>query len=125
MPTKPKKILIIEDEKPMARALELKLTHVGFEAVSAGNGEDGFAVLSKGTFALVLLDLVMPKMDGFAVLEAMKEKGNKTPVMILSNLSQEEDEKRARALGAKEFFIKSNTPIAIIVEKVAQFLNKS
>lgn len=117
-----KKILIIEDEKPMARALELKLTHAGFKAVSAGNGEEGLAILEKGTFALVLLDLIMPKMDGFSVLETLKQKGIKIPAMILSNLSQEEDEKRAKALGAKEFFIKSNTPIATIVEKVAQFL---
>lgn len=121
--TPTKKILIIEDEKPMARALELKLTHAGFEVVSAGNGEDGLAILEKRTFVLVLLDLVMPKMDGFSVLETLKQKGIKIPVMILSNLSQEEDEKRAKALGAKEFFIKSNTPIATIVERVSQFLD--
>lgn len=116
------KILIVEDEKAMARALELKLTHAGFETVSAGNGEDALTILEKETFALILLDLVMPKMDGFSVLETLKHKNIKTPVMILSNLSQEEDEKRAKALGAKDFFVKSNTPIATIVEKVLQFL---
>ena len=122
MTTTKKKILIIEDEKPVARALELKLAHAGFEAMSASNGEEGLVMIEKDTFVLILLDLVMPKMDGFSVLEALKQKGIKTPVMILSNLSQEDDEKRAKALGAKEFFIKSNTPIATIVEKVAQFL---
>lgn len=117
-----KKILIIEDEKPMARALELKFMHAGFEAVSAGNGEEGLAILEKRTFDLILLDLVMPKMDGFSTLEILKQKGIKIPVMILSNLSQEEDIKRAKSLGAKEFFIKSDTPIATIVEKIALFL---
>jgi len=122
MPTKPKKILIMEDEKPMARAMVLKLTHAGFEATSANNGEEGLAILEKENFSLILLDLIMPKMDGFSVLEALKQKNIKTPVIILSNLSQEDDEKRAKELGAKDFFIKSNTPIAEIVERVNKFL---
>jgi DNA-binding response OmpR family regulator len=117
-----KKILIIEDERPLARALELKLTHAGFEAKAVLNGEEGVNLLQKESYALILLDLVMPKMDGFKVLETLREKKIKTSVMVLSNLSQEEDEKRAKALGAKEFFVKSNTPIATIVERVIQFL---
>ncbi len=119
-----KKILVIEDEKPMARALELKLTHAGFAVKAVFNGEDGVELLQKETYALILLDLIMPKMDGFTVLETLKKEKIQIPVMVLSNLSQEDDEKRAKALGAKEFFIKSNTPIATIVEKVSQFLNK-
>lgn len=122
MATAKKKILVIEDEKPMARALELKFGHVGFEVKTVTNGEDGVELLQKETFALILLDLVTPKMNGFAVLETLKERGDETPVMVLTNLSQEEDENRARALGAKEFFIKSNTPLATIVEKVIAFL---
>ncbi len=118
-----KKILIIEDEKSMARALELKLTFAGFEVLCAGNGEEGLDLLGKETFALILLDLIMPKMDGFAFLEALKEKDIHIPVMVLTNLSQAEDETRVKALGAKEFFIKSNTTIATIVEKVTQFLS--
>lgn len=122
MPTTKKKILIIEDEKPMARALELKLTHAGFEAQAVFNGEEGVALLQKETFAIILLDLVMPKMDGFTVLKTIKDKNIKTPVMVLTNLSQEDDARRAKELGAKDFFVKSNTPIADIVEKVKEFL---
>jgi len=117
-----KKILIIEDEKPMARALELKLTHAGFEVKNVSNGEVGLELLEKETFDLILCDLIMPKMDGFKVLEALNERKIKTPIMILTNLSQSDDEKRARALGAKDFFIKSNMPIANIIERITQFL---
>lgn len=121
MKTKQQKILIIEDEKPMARALELKLTHAGFSVVVANDGEAGLNLAKKNTFGLILLDLIMPKKDGFSLLESLKQEGIKTPVIILSNLSQAEDEKRAKELGAKDFFIKSNTPIADIVEKIKEF----
>jgi two-component system alkaline phosphatase synthesis response regulator PhoP len=118
----PKKILIADDEKPIAKALELKLNHVGFLAQSVGNGEEALALLSKEKFDLLLLDLVMPKMDGFTVLEEIKKKQLAVPVIVLSNLSQAEDEAKSRALGASGFFIKSNTPIADIVAQVQKFL---
>ncbi len=117
-----KKILIIEDEKSLARALELKLTHAGFKAKIVFNGEDAIELLQKETFSLILLDLIMPKMDGFTVLAILKVKKIKTPVLVLSNLSQENDMKRAKEFGAKEFFIKSNTPIAKIVERATELL---
>lgn len=119
---KKNKILIIEDERPMAHALELKLTKLGFDTRAVSNGEDAIVILKNEAFTLILLDLVMPKMDGFEVLEYLKERKIEVPVIVLSNLSQVEDERRARALGAKEFFIKSNTPIAFIIERVAQLL---
>lgn len=113
-----KKILIIEDEKPLARALELKLTHEGFLVVNVPNGEVALPLLESDEYALIICDLMMPKVDGFKVLEFIKNKNIKTPVVALTNLSQAEDEKRARALGASEFFVKSNTSIAKIVEYV-------
>jgi DNA-binding response OmpR family regulator len=115
-----KKILVIEDEKPLARALELKLTHEGFLVTSAANGEIALSLLKTEKFSLIISDLIMPKMDGFQVLAFINENGIKTPVIILTNLSQAEDEKRVRALGASEFFIKSNTSIAKIVEHVKE-----
>jgi len=118
-----KKILIIEDERPMARALDLKLKHAGFQTQVVFNGKEGADLIQKGEiYDLILCDLMMPEMDGFSFLEMLHEKGIITPVIILSNLSQEDDEKRAKSLGAKEFFVKSNTPIAFIIEKVIQFL---
>jgi len=120
--SKSKKILIIEDEKSLARALELKLTSTGFNVKTVFNGEDGIELLKKESFALILLDLIMPKMDGFTVLAILKAKKNKTPVMVLTNLSQPNDEKRTIEFGAKEFFIKSNTPISTIVLRVTELL---
>ncbi len=117
-----KKILIIEDEKTLARALEVKLTSIGFNVRVVLNGEDGVSLLEKESFSLILLDLIMPKMDGFMVLEDLKAKKIKTPVIILSNLSQENDVKRTEVYGVKDFFIKSNTPLTTIVERVIEIL---
>ncbi len=117
-----KKILIIEDEKPIARVMSLKLTRAGFETKMANDGEEGMNILEKESFDLILLDLVMPKMDGFSTLKELSEKKIKTPVIVLSNLSQEDDEKKARELGAKEFFVKSNTPLSGVVAMASKIL---
>jgi DNA-binding response OmpR family regulator len=118
METKPKKILIIEDEKPLVRALDLKLTHEGFIVTILPNGEGLFPLLGTEDFSLIVCDLVMPKIDGFYILKTMKEKGIKIPVIILTNLGQAEDEKRVRELGAIEFFVKSDTPLSKIVSYI-------
>lgn len=122
-PTTQRHILIIEDEKPMAMALQLKFRKIGYVAEVAFDGEAALALLKTQKFDVVLTDLMMPRVDGFAVLQALKEQGNPVPVLVLSNLSQAEDEKRARDLGAKDFFVKSNTTIAAIVEAVQNFLH--
>ncbi len=113
-----KKILVTEDEKPMAKALALKLNHEGFEAQEAHNGEEALDLLAKEKFDLMLLDLMMPRMDGFSVLEKIKEAGYTTKVIVTSNLSQEEDRKRAKDLGAIDYFVKSDTPLNKIVEYI-------
>ena len=114
----PKKILIIEDEKPLLHALELKLTHEGFEVTSTDSGQAGIDFLTKETFALILTDLITPGLDGFKVLETVRDKKIKTPVIVMTNLNQEEDKKRATDLGAVNFFVKSNSTISEIVESV-------
>lgn len=119
-----KKILILEDEKPLAHALELKLTHEGFDVVTTDNGEMGISILEKEKFDLVLSDLIMPGVDGFGLLEAVKNKKLKVPVVIMTNLNQEEDKQRAYDLGAVEFFVKSNSTLSEIVECIKQKVNK-
>lgn len=117
-----KKILIIEDEKPMAHALELKLKNNGFDVTVAFNGEDGLNFLKKEPFDLILLDLIMPKIDGFKVLETLQIQKSSIPVIALSNLGQEEDKKRAEMLGAKGYFIKSDITLASLIANIKQIL---
>ena len=122
MATQSKKVLIGEDEKPIAKAFELKLQKAGLETKVVSNGEEVLAALEQETFDLILLDLMMPKVDGFAVLAELKKRSIATPVIVTSNLSQEEDIKKAKELGAKDYFVKSNTAISDVVQYVKQVL---
>lgn len=110
-----KRILIAEDEKPLSHALELKLTASGYDTTVVNNGDDAASTALKDEFDLILLDIVMPGKNGFEVLEEIKKTGKKTPVIMLSNLSQQEDIEKAKQLGAVDFFIKSDTPLSEIV----------
>jgi DNA-binding response OmpR family regulator len=123
--TTKKRILIIEDEKPLAHALELKLTHEDFEVVTTDNGGDGVAFLEKDKFDLVLTDLIIPGLDGFKILETVRDKKIKAPVIVMTNLNQEEDKKKVFDLGATAFFVKSNSPISEIVESVKKTIRSS
>ena len=68
-----RRVLIVDDEKPLARALELKLTHEGIESKAVFNGVEAIDALKSESYNLVLLDIVMPKEDGFKVLENIKK----------------------------------------------------
>jgi DNA-binding response OmpR family regulator len=115
-----KKVLIVEDERPLSHALELKLQHEGFDVTVASNGREGLDQIKSQDFDVALLDLIMPEVDGFQLLEELQKHDKKPVVFVLSNLSQHEDEERVLALGARKFFIKSDTPLTTIVEEVKQ-----
>ncbi len=118
-----KKVLIIDDEKPMARALELKFNLLGFDAKAVNSGEEGLKLIDGEDYDIILLDLIMPDIDGFTVLSRLREKEIDTPVIILSNLEHGDDEKKAKEMGAVDFLIKANTPISKIVSRVEAILN--
>ncbi len=117
-----KRVLIVEDEKPLAHALALKMGHEGYAVTVAGNGAEGLKEVTTGAYDIVLLDLIMPEVDGFTILQEMQTKGIKIPVLVLSNLGQDEDRERAKKLGAKDYFVKANTPIAEILKKVKEII---
>jgi len=120
--TSPKKILIADDEKAIAKALALKLAKVGFTTEVAVNGAEAIEKIKAAKFDLVILDLIMPEKDGFAVLEYMRANKINYPVLVASNLSQEEDLKRAKDLGAIDYFIKSNLSLQDIIDHIKKIL---
>ncbi|MEI7719742.1 MAG: response regulator [bacterium] len=112
----------MDDEKALANVLNLKLTNAGFETTVVYNGEDALTLLKAGSYDLALIDIMMPKRDGFSVLEELKKQGVATPVFALSNLGQEEDVAHVKALGAKEYIMKTDVSPADILGKVTAFL---
>ncbi len=117
-----KKVLIIEDEKAMGKAMEIKLQKGGITAHVVFSGEEGLKELQSGTYSLVLLDIMMPGIDGWEVLSVIREKGINTKVIITSNLSQEEDKKMAKEMGAIDFLVKSDASLSAIAEEVKSYL---
>lgn len=111
-------VLIAEDEKPVAKALALKLEHEGYAATIVENGKEALEKIATGSFDCMVLDLMMPIMDGFEVLQELQEKQATLPVLVASNLAQAEDMERAKSLGAKDYYVKSDTPLTTVVEQI-------
>lgn len=124
MPEKKTKILMIEDDKFLRKIYKNKLSKSGFEFVEAINGIEG---LNKVLFEkpdLVLLDLILPRKNGFDVLIEMKRNPatKKIPVIILSNLGQETDIQRGLSLGAQDYLVKTDVSLSEVVNKVKENL---
>ena len=115
-----KKILIIEDDKFLREVIAKKLTTEGYEIIEAVNGENGIIQAGETKPDLILLDLILPGIDGFGVLAQIKENAEtkEIPIIILSNLSQESEIKRALTLGAADFLIKANFTPSEIIKKI-------
>ena len=119
-----KKILIIEDEKTLSDVLKNKLTSEGFEVALAGDGQEGLTKIKEFEPDLILLDIMMPKLDGYQVLEKIKEDTTmpKVPVVIISNSGQPVEIDRALQLGAKDYLVKAQFTPEEVMEKVKKFL---
>lgn len=122
--SKKAKILIIEDDNFLAKAYQIKFGKGGFEVVIAMNGAEGLDKAGKEAPKLILLDLMLPKMSGFEFLELIKkdEKLKSIPVVVLSNLGQKSDIDKAMALGAVEYFIKTEYTLEDIINKIKKYL---
>lgn len=121
------KVLMIEDDKFLRKIYRDKLTRAGFEFIEATNGEEGANKIISENPDLVLLDLILPRKNGFDVLVDMKRNPNtkSIPVIILSNLGQESDIKRGLALGAQDYLVKTDVNLSEVVDKVKEHLIKS
>jgi len=121
-----KKILIIEDEEIILGLLQRKLTAEGYEVSVARDGDEGLRAMKEVKPDLILLDIIMPKMGGFEVMEEMnKDKElKKFPVIVISNSGQPVELDRAQQLGAKDWLIKTEFDPREVIDKVVKQIGK-
>lgn len=114
------RLVIADDEAFIRQAYQDGLGRAGFEVHVAVDGEDALKVIKENPPDLILLDLIMPKKNGFEVLKELKadEQLRTIPVIVLSNLSQVTDEKEVRNLGAADFLVKSDYSLKQMIEKI-------
>lgn len=119
-----KKILVVEDDKFLRELITQKLMKEDYETLEAVDGEEGIKKIKEEKPDLVLLDLILPGIDGFEVLSKKREDAslNQIPVIILSNLGQKEDVERGLKLGAVDYLIKAHFTPGEIIEKVKNAL---
>jgi len=116
-----KTILIVEDDAFLSDMYQTKFTESGYDVKVAGDGQQGLSALQEGLRPdMVLLDIVMPKMDGIEMLTAVKkeEKLKNIPIVLLTNLGQETDITRGMELGALDYFVKAHFTPSEVVKKV-------
>lgn len=115
-----KKILLIEDEEIMVDLLTKKLEKEGYELSVARDGKEGLEMMKKGRPDLVLLDIIMPKMGGFEVMEAMNKDSElkQIPIIVISNSGQPVELDRAQRLGARDWLIKTEFDPQEVLDKV-------
>lgn len=118
-----KKILLVEDESVLSEALALKLQKQDYKVVSALNGEEAIECLKSDTYDMVLLDIIMPVMDGMDTLKKIRtDLKLSIPVIVLTNLGNDDDGIKVKELGAQEYLIKADTPMAQVIEVMKKYL---
>ncbi len=121
------KVLIVEDDQFIREMYAFILTKDGHEVTEAGDGAIGLSEAQKGGFDVILLDLMMPQVDGLGFLQGLKDKPPKTkngPIIVMSNLAYGDAKDKAIALGASEFLVKADLEPAEIRETVRKIVGK-
>lgn len=120
-----KTILLVEDDDNLANVYQTRLEAEGFRTVRVANGEDALQTALQAKPDLILLDVMMPKVSGFDVLDILRNtpETEDAKIIMLTALSQESDRQRAEALGVNDYLIKSQVVIADVVDKVKHHLN--
>jgi len=126
MPTAKGKILIIEDDRYISKMYQLKLSLEGYTVVVAENGKQGVDKVKEFMPDIILLDILMPELDGFEVLKIVKDDAEtkKIPVLIMSNLGQEDHIQKGMSLGAIGYIVKSQYTPSKVVEKIKETIAK-
>ena len=119
-----KTVLIIEDDVFLQKAYDVKFEKEGIELLIASDGDQALAMLAKDPPDLILLDIMLPGISGFDVLEQIRknDRWKSVPVLILSTLGQAEDIEKGKKLGVKEYIIKANAKINEVIELVRKYL---
>jgi DNA-binding response OmpR family regulator len=105
-PAKNKQVLLVEDDPNLGMLLQEYLSHKNFDVTLKRNGEEGLFAYRKGSFDIVLLDVMMPKMDGFTVAEQIREDDQDTPIIFLTAKSLKEDKIKGLTIGADDYITK-------------------
>jgi DNA-binding response OmpR family regulator len=123
--SKSKSILLVEDDEFLAELYATKLNLEGFEVSLAVDGEKGLKMAKEVKPDLILLDIILPKMDGCEVLKAIKQDKTieKIPVILLTNLSQKDEVKKGLDLGATDYLIKAHFMPSEVVKKIKQTID--
>ena len=118
------KIFIVEDEDILLKVLKEKFERESYQVALATDGEMAFSLIQKFQPDMILLDLLLPKKSGFEVLEQIKSDPalKTTPVIVLSNLGQDEDIKKALQMGADDHLVKTHHPINEVLDRVKERL---
>jgi two-component system, OmpR family, phosphate regulon response regulator PhoB len=120
----PKKIMVIEDDTFLSSLMKARLEKEGFTVIQAFNGEEAIETLKTEVPDVIILDLIMPKVTGFEVLQniSISPQLAKVIIIVLSNLAQDSDVEKARQFGAKEYFVKVKVSIDDLVGKIKGLL---
>jgi DNA-binding response OmpR family regulator len=118
------KILIVEDEPGLQKALKISLEENGYEVAQAFNGEEGIAMVKSAEPDLILLDLILPKKNGFEMLDTLNAERSTTPVIVLTNLEGGNDIEKATLLGAKAYLIKADYTLEEIVNRIGLLMKE-
>lgn len=120
-----KKVLVIEDDSFLQGLEVSKLKKEKYEVIAASTGEEGMDMILQDGIHLILLDIILPKFDGFEILKRVRETEHlkKIPVIVFSNLSEEKDIKKAEELGATDFMVKSNFTLDELIDRINKILN--
>lgn len=118
------KILFVEDEPSLQRAISEILVQEGHDVLTASDGEEGLSMSREKDISLILLDLILPKKDGFEVLKSLKEdeKTKNIPVIVLTNLEGTGDVGKALSLGATTYLVKANYELEDVLKTVKEHL---